>query len=217
MKKFPESSLLFRRQFMIADLSPDQTFDDIVNKQTNEQGARIYQFISPLGYKMNITNNSLDITSHYHKTYNNTQSNNRFRDIIVFVLEPFIELTKIPLINRIGLRYIDECPLNEKNNSHLTSNYNTVFPIDRFNLNDMIDSTYSTLVKRGENYMRYKETFQEKDMKLNYTLDFDAFRTNINSENYLSVTDNLHELILAEYEKSITESVIEYMRGSKTL
>ena len=54
--------------------------------------------------------NSLDITSGYHKTYNH-EGVEKFRDIIELAVGKFFKVISLPIINRIGLRYVDECPI----------------------------------------------------------------------------------------------------------
>jgi hypothetical protein len=43
-------------------------------------------------------------------------------------------------------------------------------------------------------------------------MDFDGFAKNIESQNYLEVTDQLHSIISEEYENSIKEPIKKYMR-----
>jgi hypothetical protein len=44
----------------------------------------------------------------------------------------------------------------------------------------------------------------------------DSFAVKVNATEYLSVTDQLHDLIVAEYEASIKEPVYAHMRKPKT-
>ena len=156
----------------------------------------------------------MDIISQYHKTYD-LEGADKFRDIIEFVLKQFFETISIPIINRIGLRYIDECPIPSKDNSTFRSYYNTVFPLDRFNLADANEMDFKTVIKKGEYFLRYVESLIKMEDEYKLILDFDSFATNISSENCLRVTDDLHKIISEEYEETIKEPVYEDMRIKK--
>jgi uncharacterized protein (TIGR04255 family) len=210
MKEFPKSALLFRRQVVFADLGPEGKLEEIP-KIDEESGKKIWRFESDKNYRLSVLTNSLDITSEYHKTYNGDNPN-KFRDIIEFVLNRFFEVSSIPIINRIGLRYIDECPLPSKDNETLKSYYNSIFPIDRFNIADVDEMFFRTVTKKNNFNIIYAETLQKIKDEYKLNLDFDGFALNILSEDCLRVTDELHRLISEEYEKTIKEPVYNYMR-----
>jgi len=215
MKEFPESTLLHRMQFAWADVGPQAKITEITSKLEKEPtGQKVWQFKSPKNFVLNVQNNSLDITSSYHKTYN-LEGGEKFRDIIKLVLDNFFEVISLPIINRIGLRYIDECPIPSKDNAAFKSYYNTVFPIKRFNLDDATEMDFKTLVKRKKYYLRYVESLQNVENEYKLILDFDGFAKNVNPKDCLKVTDNLHQLISKEYEKTIKAPVKEYMRKPK--
>jgi uncharacterized protein (TIGR04255 family) len=215
MKEFPESILLHRKQFTWADVGPDVKLSEIESQLGKETtGQKIWQFKSQKNFVMNVQSNSLDITSNYHKTYN-LEGGDKFRDIIEFVLVRFFEVISLPIINRIGLRYIDECPIPSMDNSTFSSFFNSTFPINRFNLSTTTEMDFKVVVKRGDYSLRYVESLRKDKEKYKLILDFDGFATTIDPQNYLSVTDNLHELIADEYEKTIKEPVKDYMRRPK--
>jgi uncharacterized protein (TIGR04255 family) len=214
MEKFPQSALLIRRQVVFADLGPEVRLQDIQNDLTNEQemGRKIWQFKSEKNFQLNVLSNSLDITSKYHKTYNLGKSE-KFRDIIQFVLDRFLKITSIPLITRIGLRYIDECPIPKKDNKTYLSYYHSTFPLDRFDISDATEMDFKTVIEKGNYYLRFIESLRKIDEEYKLILDFDGFALNISSQNYLSVTDTLHEIISQEFENTIRTPVYDYMRG----
>lgn len=214
MKEFPISNLLFRKQVVFVDLGPEAELKQ-VSEEFEDKTKKIWQFESPKKYTLNLLNNSLDITSSYHKTYNNPGAEHRFRDIIEFVLKNFFDLIQIPIINRIGLRYIDECPIQVKNNDMFRSWYNATFPLDRFNIQDAIEMDFKTVVRRGNHFLRYMESIKFIGDECKLILDFDGFSEDIESTNYLSVTDELHTLIVGEYERTIKGPVYDYMRVKK--
>jgi uncharacterized protein (TIGR04255 family) len=216
MDRFPESSLLHRRQIVFADLGPDSEISDIPRDSAEALGAKVWQFKSPQKFVLNITSNSLDITSEYHKSYN-LEGGDKFRDIIQFVVGCFLAVAPIPVFERIGLRYIDECPILEKNNATLCAYYNTTFPVGRFDIADAIEMEFKTVVHRNGSSMRYSESLVKIENTDQYKLimDFDGARGRIEANKYLEVLDSLHILISDEYEKSIKQPLIDYMSQPK--
>lgn len=215
MNEFPESTLLHRRQFAWADVGPDVKLTEIESKLEKEPaGQKIWQFKSPKNFQTNVLSNTLDITSSYHKTYN-LEGGDKFRDIIELVLGKFFEVISLPIINRIGLRYIDECPIPSKENSAFRTYYDSAFPLARFDLADAQQMDFMTMVKKGNYYLRYVESLRKVQEEYKLILDFDGSATNVSPQDCLMVTDNLHQLISNEYERTIKEPVKEYMRKPK--
>lgn len=215
MDQFPESALLFRRQVVFADMGPQAKVEEIEERIDKEWATKIWQFKSPKNFEMNVSTASLVIRSEHHKTYNR-EGGDRFRDIIKFVVDNFIEVISLPVISRIGLRYMDECPIPSKDNSTFKSYYNSVFPVDRFNLADAMEMDFKTVIKAGEYYLRYIESLRKVDEnKYVLILDFDGSATNISAQDYLTVTDKLHTIISNTYEATIRAPVIQYMRKKK--
>lgn len=214
MEMFPKSSLLFRRNILFTDIGPDTKPIELTDREDLETGKKIWQFNSEKNYKLNVLNDSLDITSEHHKTYNN-EGADKFRDVIEFVLKNFFETTKIPIINRVGLRYIDECPIFSKDDKFLMESYNSVFPYSKFNISDTDAMEFVIVTKRKDYKLRYLESFKKIGNEYKLILDFDGFAENIKSESALEVTDKLHEIINEEFQNSIREPIINYMRTKK--
>jgi len=215
MEEFPESALLHRKTFTWVDVGPEVKPVDIESKLEKEpSGQKIWQFRSTKDFQLNVLSNSLDITSNYHKTYR-LEGGHKFRDIIEFVLARFFEVISLPVLSRIGLRYIDECPIPSKENSAFRSFYNSVFPLDRFDLTDAEEMDFKTMVKRGNYYLRYVESLQKVQDGYKLILDFDGFATAVKPNDCLVITDDLHDLISSEYEKAIKEPLKQYMRKPK--
>ena len=215
MKEFPESALRFRRHIVLADLGPEVREQEIAEQLGSESGKKIWQFRSPKDFELNVLGDSLDITSKYHKSYDNPEAEHRFRDVIEFVLNNFFEVMKVPAIGRVGLRYINECPIPSKDTKTFKQYYNSVFPLSRFSLEDASELNFKTVVKRGAYSLRYIESLQTRDDRHVLIIDLDAFTHGIGSSECLSVVDGLHELIRQEFEYAIEEPVIEYMRGKE--
>lgn len=214
MKEFPESALIFRRQLFFADVGAEEKLKDIEGHFDKQGTVKIWQFKSKKKCTMNVSSNSLDLSSGYHKTYN-LEGGTKFRDIIKFTVDCFLEITKIPMINCIGLRYIDECPIPARDNKKFKSYYNTVFPLDRFNLADANEMLYKTEVRKENCNLRYIESFRKSGKKYQFILDFDASAEKISSKNYLRTTDKLHEIVNNEYGITIKEPLKRYMREGK--
>jgi len=210
MKDFPESSLMYQQKFRLTDKGFD--LEKSSDEKPEEVLKKIWSFESPQKTKLNILSDSIDISSEFHKTYNNPTSANKFRDVIVFVLKHFFEAAQIPIVKRIGLRYIDECPIPKKDTKVFKEYYKTTFPLGRFKLEDATDMNFFTVVKRGKYSLRFNEKLVRLGNKYKLILDFDGFGVNIQSRNCLKVTDDLHVLILKEYEKSLKEPVYKHMR-----
>lgn len=212
MEDFPESALVYRQRILLADVGPDVKIEKEFDKKPEEAATKIWQFESPNNYRLNILSDSLDISSELHKTYNNPASDIRFRDTIELVLNCFFEVTQIPIIKRIGLRYIDECPIPEKTNKAFKEYYKTAFPLARFKLEDAKEMHFRTVVKRENYFLTFVESLAIINDEYKLILDFDGFGENINPADCLKVSDRLHDLILKEYEKSIKDPVYKYMR-----
>lgn len=213
INEFPESALVFQRQFVFA-IGEDDKIDDLRQKRPQEQGGnKVWQFNNPtLGYHLSVTTNSLSITSSFHKTYNNPKSDNRFRDFIELVLKQFFAITNLSTVTRVGLRYIDECPFKEKTTDAFTDHFNSCFSTTRFSIENLVQHQYMTLIKRGAYVMRYVEKYDSNNNPTLLVLDFDGSANNVPSTECLDTTDKLHILISGEWAATIKEPVYAYMR-----
>ncbi len=213
MKEFPESALIHKQTIVFTDVGPKGEIKKNLDNFPEESTNKIWQFESEKKYKLNIQSNSLDISSSVHKTYNNPKSDIRFRDIMEFVLNSFFEVTQIPVIKRIGLRYIDECPIpEEKTSKAFKEYYKTTFPLARFKLEDAEQLNFRAVVKRADLSLTFNESFSKTENDYKLILDFDAYKENIDPDECLAVSDRLHDLIIKEYELSLKDPVYDYMR-----
>lgn len=214
MERFPESKLLFSTQFVIGS----RTSHELNLEQQkgilpeSEAVQKIWNFQSGTGVQLNIHNASLDMTSTMHKTYANPNQEHRFRDAIEFAVGNFLEVTQIPVFSRIGLRYVDECPVPGKDTRLFKEYYNTTLCLERFPLEDAREFQLLARVTRGIHFLAFRESLRGLGNKAKLELDFDGYAENVPTSEYLSVTDQLHRIILEEFEKSINEPVYTYMR-----
>lgn len=178
---------------------------------------KIWQFSSPKGYKLGVTTDRLSVTSEHHKTYNQSTSDN-FRDVIDRVIASFLAVARIPEFSRVGLRYIDHCPVFEKTDDSFAQYYQTCISAGRFSIADAALLEFRTVTAVGEHQLRYHELLREDDEADSgfvLVLDFDGFAQNVPTANCLAVTDELHEIISDAFEQSIKEPLFQYMREGR--
>jgi uncharacterized protein (TIGR04255 family) len=179
MERFPESKLLFQHQFLIADTGADGKLKTPPDLDDSGAVKKIWSFKSGTGVEVVVKSDSLGILSTKHKTYSNATSAEKFRDAIEFVVTNFIAVMAIPVIKRIGLRYIDECPIPNMNNKEFQQWYNTTFPLARFDLSNATEMTFKTTVKKGAYFLRFSEALKEEKGGYILVLDFDGFAEEI--------------------------------------
>jgi uncharacterized protein (TIGR04255 family) len=213
MEKFPNAALLLQKQLFFGEAGPDGKIN-LPTDNDKDIVKKIWQFKSEDKYEFNVLTDSINIQSTHHKTYMK-EGADKFRDIIKFVMDSFFEIAKIPKLSRIGLRYIDECPIPNKENSKMREWYNTTFPLDRFDIADASEMVFRTVVKKGDFSLRYLEKLEIIDAKPYLKLDYDGSALNIEADNYLSVTDSLYLLIKHEFEATIKAPVLEYMKQKR--
>lgn len=216
MHEFPESKLVFRRQLVFADIGPEGKLESVPEFEP-KGSKKIWYFKSEEKHEINVLTNALSITSEHHKTYNNPGYEKKFRDVIDFVLTNFFAVIPIPIIKRIGLRYVDECPLPSKDNDTLKQYYNSTFPYDRYPIDDAASISFEIRTKRGKHNLTYRERLSKENDEYKLILDFDGFETNVQTKDFLRITDELHEMIETEYFHVIREPVKEYMRKGKVI
>lgn len=217
--KFPDSSLLLRKQITFADIGSGTDLESLVKdigEENKNIANKLWRFESENKIILNILSNSLDISSSFHVTYNKGDSD-KFRDVIKYVLDNFLSVIHLPIFNRIGLRYINECPYSIKDVTEFKSYYNSGFPYSRFNIEDAESFLLNVLIKKGEYSLRYKEYTAQVENKDILILDYDSFSSKVSSENYLSITDDLHDIISNEFDSSIKEPLKKFMREKKVM
>ncbi len=212
MKQYPESAELIKTQFLVA-ASGQKSAGDTADEAKVDSTAKIWQFKSEEGVTVSVTRDAVSVDSTHHKTYKN-ESSEKFRDEIKFVIGTLFSVIEIPILTRIGLRYIDECPIDQKDNAHFQTWYNTTFPLDRFGIDTALELDTKSVVQRGHYFLRFIESLRtDNNGQSNLILDFDAYANTIEPTNYLEVADELHAIISDEYESFIREPVYAYMRG----
>lgn len=209
MEEFPDSEEVIQKQFIISQTENYIKPEEI---DPNTPTRKIWKFVSKKGYNLSISTNFLSITSSIHKTYNNPEGEYKFRDVIELALRSFSEILPASNIDikRIGLRYIDQCPLpNVLNNENYKKLYNTVLPLDRFNVKNTPIQQYivQNQLENGT-AIRFVE-FKDNDV---VRLDFDASKINVKLLDCLAITDQLYDAVHREWENTITDNFKQYMR-----
>jgi uncharacterized protein (TIGR04255 family) len=179
MKEFPKSGLLLRRPFLVTEEADAEKLGQMVSDlKEKEPVNRVWQFESERGVKLELSSNSLALASASHKSYRHGQEG-CFREVIESVTRHFYALTQLPVVNRIGLRYIDECPVFKNSSEGFREYYSTVFPLDRFPLEESLAMVYRVDVRRQSHKLRYVESLQGEGESRKLTLDFDAWSEKI--------------------------------------
>lgn len=221
MNDYPESAEIIQKTFMMG------YYDKKANnfEEDDEPLRKIWKFTSPNGYELTISSNSLSIVSNLHKTYKNPEGEHKFRDIIKSTVDSFLEVINLPKITRIGLRYIDECPLPKNMNfENYEEYYNTAFT-RRFSFDNSRNMQYMIVKNIEDNILlRYLENYENNIEKSSSTneertvrklvIDFDASSFNISPDTYIETLDKLYDTVHNEWENTIKEPVKEIMRNN---
>ena len=213
MERFPKSSLLIQSQFLISQ----QVSGKIVPSDSEKvQAKKIWQFkTEEEDVTLNITVDSLDISSSKHKTYNNKGEENKFRETISFIVNSFFEIIPLNKISKMGLRYLDDCPLPDDLTKESFLDYYNSF-INFSNIEDIKSVNefgFNITMKKDDLTIIYKEKLLKKNDRYKYDLDFDGQAMNIPVSEYLDKLDSLHDEITSCYHNIIKEPVIKLMNS----
>lgn len=217
MTEYPESNISYRKKIMFMDTGNKLSQKEIDDMENKEYARKIWEFKSPKDVQLTVSNDSINISSKHHITYNNPGKGEKFRDTIKFVVDNFFETIPIPKISRIGLRYIDEPPVPSVSNTEFKKWYNTCFPLDKFKLAESDEMFFTTVIKKEICSMRYIEFFKKDGKKYSYTLDFDGYATDIEREKYLEITGKLHDIIGDAFDAMMLTPAKEYMRKKREI
>jgi uncharacterized protein (TIGR04255 family) len=215
MKNFPKSSMALNRQFLIAQGVKIGEVGAAQGDIEPPEVEKVWNFESETGVELHVKADSMDLSSTLHKTYNNQTEPNRFRDSIMLALDALIGVAPVPVFTRVGLRYIDDCPVPAFENAAYLEYYNSTLALDKFNLPDVEEMNHVVLLRRGPHSIRIRELLRAKKDKPKLTLDFDAYSGNVEPRSCLALTDNLHDLVVAEYARILREPVFQIMRQTR--
>ncbi len=216
MQRFPESAVAFRRQVTVVDLGPDAKVEDVLDQARSEQSGKIWQFRDPGRFELSVTSGRLWLESEFHKSYDKGDQESQFRGAIEFAVTRFREVIDLPILTRVGLRYINHCPIIEKTSSWLESFYNTALPLGRFPIEEASELDFKAVVAREGCQLRYLESLQRVGGADVLVLDLDAFAENVSASQWLPTTDRLHRAVIEAFEATARPPLLAWMDGEET-
>lgn len=210
MKDFPKSEVVLQKQFVFAEVKQGENLG-----QMPESGTRkIWKFISESGTELQLQNDSLTLSSEHHTSFASGEPKNQFRELIRFAVTEFLAVIPVPVLSRIGLRYVDHCPVTSMHNASFNKLYNSCLPLKRFPLGAMVDAGVNVVMGLDDGFgFIYKEHLAVGDHEL--IVDIDAFHGTSAPAHYLSIVDKLHELTSQEFWRTAREPLKDYMRGTR--
>lgn len=213
MKDFPQSELILRRSVMFFAGTPEN-IKDLASQQGTDSVDKIWQFKSAIGTKLEISSKNLVLTSDHHRSYKYGEEPT-FRTIIKRVIDPFFEMVKLSVVQRIGLRYINECPIFDRNTEHFNECYNSILPLGRFRLENVTNMDCAVVTSAEKCQFRHLESMRltvERDV---LALDIDAWSENVPVEKFMDATDTLYDTISSDFMATVKEPILEFMRKPK--
>ncbi len=211
---FPTLQVNYEYSVIIGDpakLANPENVPPVIRQQASEPN-KSWVFESKDGDQLQINAGSITLTSKKHTSYNQPAAPKKFRDLAQVSYSAVIANVKIPYLDRVGLRYVDSCPL-EKSNEKFRRWFNVPLPIDRFALEKTDEMRIVTRTKVDDAIMILHQASFGAAEPGKLVLDYDAYQLNASTEKFLPTLDVLHEAILKEYGKDITEEFLDYMRS----
>jgi len=210
MKEFPQSELLHRRNIMLLAGSADN-LQELAKQQAGETTDKVWVFKSNAGTKLEISSKNFVVSSEQHFSYKH-EGEKSFRSVIKGAIEPFIRMVAIPLALRIGLRYVNECPIFDRNTKRFNECYNSILPMSRFKLERVANMDCAVVANMEHCQFRHLESMRLTPEGGQLVLDLDAWTENVPSENVMASTDVLYETISAGFRNTVKQPIIDYMR-----
>ena len=127
--RFPKSSSLVQRSVVWAQ-GPEERIHEMLRDHPERDMEKIWVFEDERGVKIEIKLNSLTIVSERHKAYRHDEGG--FRETIETAVGAFRHHVRIPIVERVGFRYVNECPFPELSNESFRKYFSSCLPIDRF-------------------------------------------------------------------------------------
>lgn len=212
MREFPESELAVKRSFVLGH-GTDKGLQEVMKQPEVESATKVWQFTSPDGVQLAVSSRSLSLSSSSHSSYH--RGARPFRRIIGDAVKHFFDVTSLPVVTRVGLRYINECPIPERTTAGFRNWYSTVLPLDRFPLEQINEMNFVNNCKLGNRNLQYIEVIRVVDQTAVFFIDIDASAGNVPAESLVDELDKLHELIESQFEATIKEPLKQYMREEK--
>ncbi|MBD3405657.1 MAG: TIGR04255 family protein [Candidatus Lokiarchaeota archaeon] len=139
-----------------------------------------------------------------------------FRENYTFAFNEFTKTTKLQNFNRLGLRYINEIPLPHENNviEYILKRFNPI--ISRSRIEEDAPITFQTeyRVRHDEGLVTLRNNLSFEDGIPKYIIDIDGYSVEVMTSNQIeTISEKLHNLIVTEFHKNITDKFLESLRG----
>lgn len=203
---FPKSSQVFTQPFILGEKN------EVISDKDNVNAIPSWRFENETGKtKIMVYSNKLNIISKEYKSYNHP-SNKNFRNLVTKILSIFAKTVPIKKFSRLGIRYIDHCPLERLDNKYFRNYYNPIFNIDKYKVEDIIDNLFIINIKREQYNLLFQCGIKKLDVGYKYIMDYDGYATDIEASTCITTTDDLRRLIKNEFLSNITDDFKEHMR-----
>jgi uncharacterized protein (TIGR04255 family) len=151
--------------------------------------------------------NKIIVFSKAYSSYDAPEGNS-YKDRISYTIERFESLFKINKFTRMGLRYINTFEVEEKSNDWLERYFKPLYDLEKYPMQDTLEFKFALRIKREKANLVIQGGYISKD-NLKYVLDFDAYKEDCRTEDYLNVLNDLHDSIKSEFKSTITEEMQE--------
>jgi len=200
-----------RRNIMLLAGNPDD-LQEMAKQQSGNAIEKIWQFKSGSGTRVEVSSRNLIIVAEQHYSYHEG-GDKSFRSVVEKVVTNFFKITQIPVAQRVGLRYINECPLFDRTTKTFKDCYNSILPVDKLGLENLSRAECIAVAKSGEMQIQHMEALRFATPTTDIlVLDLDASTENVATENVLVTTDGLHDVIATEFRNVIKEPIVDFMR-----
>lgn len=203
---FPKSSQVFTQSFVFGEKR------EVISDKDNVNAIPSWQFVNETGKtRIMVYSNKLNIVSQEYKSYNHP-TERKFRDLITKILSVFTKTVPMKKFSRVGIRYIDHCPLESLNNEYFRKYYDPIFNIDKYKVENILDNFFLINIKREQYNLLFQGGIRKLDDGYKYIMDYDSYATDIEADSCINTTDELRRLIKKEFLSNITEEFKQYMR-----
>ncbi|MBT4121877.1 TIGR04255 family protein [bacterium] len=202
-------------------LEPFQQFSFMMDKESEEPPQNLNRTI----WKFMSKDKNRSIELSYQSliiVFKDYQSYEDFREIIEKIMAIFNELYKNVIVDRIGLRYINQIELEEEDifnwgdyiNDCLISNIDFLENKNQIKRTiDILELSLDDEVTLNFRWGIYNSLYPSEVSKKEFLLDFDCFtRVQIESDQVIGKLDIFNSIITGYFEKSIEDKFRELLR-----
>ncbi len=209
MSRFPKSESVVQRALIMAQGS-SESIQELLKDRPSDEDERIWRFEDDQGVIIEVKLDALTVVSSKHTSYLHQPYS--FRDTLTFVIEAFLKHAPLPTIARVGFRYVDECPFPSLTNDCFRRYFNTCLPVDRFRVEHCTEMVCRSIRAGVDGSIRYAEAIVVRGTQNVLLIDMDAFAEGVPATAIIATADKLHAVVRQEFEATIKEPVLAYMR-----